>query len=41
MKEVGVAPLMVYASPWLVSKKVHGWQDNAANEHMSRFLSLD
>jgi oligopeptide transport system substrate-binding protein len=41
MKEVGVAPLMVYASPWLVSKKVHGWQDNAANEHMSRFLSLE
>ena len=41
MNEVGVAPLMVYASPWLVSKKVHGWQDNAANEHMSRFLSLE
>lgn len=41
MKEVGVAPLMVYASPWLVSRKVHGWQDNAANEHMSRFMSLE
>jgi oligopeptide transport system substrate-binding protein len=41
MDEQGVAPLMVYASPWLVSKKVHGWQDNAANEHQSRFLTLD
>ena len=41
MKDQGVAPLMVYASPWLVSRKVHGWQDNAANEHMSRYLSLD
>ena len=41
MSEQGVAPLMVYASPWLVSRKVHGWQDNAANEHLSRFLSLD
>ncbi len=41
MSEQGVAPLMVYADPWLVSRKVHGWQDNAANEHPSRFLSLD
>ncbi len=41
MSEQGVAPLMVYASPWLVSRKVHGWQDNAANEHMSRFLSIE
>jgi oligopeptide transport system substrate-binding protein len=41
MDEQGVAPLMVFASPWLVSSKVHGWQDNAANEHMSKFLTLD
>jgi oligopeptide transport system substrate-binding protein len=41
MSEQGVIPLMVYASPWLVSSKVHGWQDNAANEHQSRFLTLD
>ena len=41
MKEVGVAPLMVYASPWLVDSKVKGWQDNAANEHLSRFLSIE
>ena len=41
MSEQGVVPLMVYASPWLVSRKVHGWEDNAANEHMSRFLSLE
>ena len=41
MKEQGVIPLMVYASPWLISKKVHGWQDNAANEHLSKYLTLE
>ncbi|MGF9693563.1 MULTISPECIES: peptide ABC transporter substrate-binding protein [unclassified Rhizobium] len=40
MKEQPVAPLMVSADLWLVSKKVKGWQDNAVNEHLSKFLSV-
>ncbi len=36
-----VIPVTVAASPWLVSGKVHGWQDNAINVHLSRTLSLD
>jgi oligopeptide transport system substrate-binding protein len=35
-----ITPLLVAASPWLVSRRVVGWQDNAANVHLSRFLSL-
>ena len=41
MKDQPVAPLMVTASLWLVSKKLKGWQDNAVNEHLSRFFTLE
>ncbi|KAB0679392.1 peptide ABC transporter substrate-binding protein [Aureimonas leprariae] len=39
--EEPVTTLMVFGSPWLVSNKVKGWQDNAANEHLSKFLSKE
>ena len=34
------APLLTQADLWLVSSKVQGWHDNAANQHLSRFLSV-
>ncbi|WP_284778173.1 peptide ABC transporter substrate-binding protein [Agrobacterium sp. lyk4-40-TYG-31] len=40
MKEQPVAPLLTQADLWLVSNRVKGWEDNAANEHLSRFLSV-
>lgn len=40
MDEQGVVPLMVHASTWLVSNKVKGFAMNGANEHLTRFLSL-
>jgi oligopeptide transport system substrate-binding protein len=40
MKEQPVAPLLTQADLWLVSNRVKGWVDNAANEHLSRFLSV-
>ena len=40
MTEQPVAPLMVSNDLWLVSKKVKGWQDNADDQHLSRFLSV-
>ena len=40
MKEQPIAPLLAQADLWLVSSKVHGWQDNAADQHLSRFLSV-
>jgi oligopeptide transport system substrate-binding protein len=36
-----VAPLLSNADLWLVSNKVKGWHDNAANEHLTRFLSKE
>ncbi|CAN5362213.1 hypothetical protein BH10PSE9_BH10PSE9_09510 [soil metagenome] len=41
MADQPVAPLMNDAALWLVSKKVKGWKDNAVNDHMSRYLSLE
>jgi oligopeptide transport system substrate-binding protein len=35
-----VASLMNYANLWLVSSRIKGWQDNAVNEHLSKFLSI-
>ncbi|MBV2183430.1 MAG: peptide ABC transporter substrate-binding protein [Rhizobium sp.] len=35
-----LAPLMNSADLWMVSKRVKGWQDNAVNEHRSKFLSV-
>ena len=40
MKEQPIAPFLTQADLWLVSSKVQGWQDNAANQHLSRFLSV-
>ena len=40
MKEQPVAPLLAQAELWLVSNRIKGWQDNAANEHLSKFLSI-
>ncbi|RCS25740.1 peptide ABC transporter substrate-binding protein [Phyllobacterium salinisoli] len=40
MKEQPVAPLLTQADLWLVSDKVQGWQDNAPNQHLSKFLSV-
>lgn len=41
LAEEPVTSLMIFASPWLVSSKVKGWQDNAVNDHLSRFLTKD
>ncbi|WP_082537023.1 MULTISPECIES: peptide ABC transporter substrate-binding protein [unclassified Aureimonas] len=40
MQEQPVAPLLAQNELWLVSKRVQGWQDNANNAHLSRFLSI-
>ncbi|MDR6755371.1 oligopeptide transport system substrate-binding protein [Mycoplana sp. BE70] len=40
MKDQPVAPFMTSADLWLVSGRVKGWSDNAANQHLSRFLSI-
>ena len=36
MKEQPIAPFLTQADLWLVPEKVKGWQDNAANQHLSR-----
>jgi oligopeptide transport system substrate-binding protein len=41
MADQPIAPLMHSANLWLVSNKVKGWQDNAVNQHLSRYLSLE
>jgi oligopeptide transport system substrate-binding protein len=41
LDEEPVTTLMTFASPWLVSKHVKGWRDNAVNDHLSRFLSKE
>lgn len=35
-----VAALMNSANLWLVSERIKGWQDNAVNEHLSKYLSI-
>lgn len=40
MRDQPVAPLLTQADLWLVSDRIKGWQDNAVNEHLSRFLSV-
>ncbi|MGF0536694.1 peptide ABC transporter substrate-binding protein [Agrobacterium sp. ES01] len=35
-----IAPFMNQAELWMVSKRVSGWQDNAVNDHRSKFFSL-
>ncbi len=41
MDEQANAPLMVHASTWLVSRKVKGFEMNAVNEHLTKFLSIE
>jgi len=41
MRDQPVAPLMNDANLWLVSDKVKGWGDNANNEHLSKYLSVE
>lgn len=40
VRDQPIAPLMNTANLWLVSPRVKGWQDNAVNEHLSRYLSI-
>lgn len=35
-----IASMMNYANLWLVSDRIKGWQDNAVNEHLSKYLSV-
>ena len=39
MDEFGVLPIYYYASRWVVSPKVGGFEDNAVNRHLARWLS--
>ena len=41
MQDQPIAPFMNSASLWLVSGKVKGFVDNAVNEHLSRYMSLE
>lgn len=40
MRDQPTMPLLNMANLWLVSSRIKGYQDNALNEHPSRFLSL-
>jgi oligopeptide transport system substrate-binding protein len=40
MQDQPTAPLMVTASLWLVSSKVKGFEDNAVNDHLTRYMSI-
>ncbi|PYE87876.1 peptide ABC transporter substrate-binding protein [Phyllobacterium leguminum] len=40
MAEQPVAPFLTQASLWLVADKVKGWQDNAPDQHLSKYLSV-
>ena len=39
-KDQPIASLMNYANLWLVSDRIKGWEDNAVNEHLSKYLSV-
>lgn len=41
LRDQSLTPMMNNADLWLVSSKVKGWQDNAANQHLTRFLSKE
>ena len=36
-----IAPMMNYASLWLVNKKVKGFNQNLVNEHLTKYLSIE
>ncbi len=33
--------MMNYASLWLVSRKVKGFEENTVNEHLTKYLSIE
>ena len=41
LDQVGVVPLLYYASESLVSDRLKGWEDNIQNVHASRWMSLE
>ena len=41
MKDIGILPLLYYASHNVVSPKLHGFVDNVMDKHPSRFVSKD
>jgi oligopeptide transport system substrate-binding protein len=41
MAEQPIVPIMNTASLWLVGSHVSGWEDNAVNEHLSKYLSVE
>jgi oligopeptide transport system substrate-binding protein len=36
-----IAPMMNYASLWLINKKVKGFNQNLVNEHLTKYLSIE
>ena len=39
MDEFGVLPIYYYVSKWVVSPRISGFEDNAVDRHLSRYLS--
>src|SRR5690606_5052541 len=39
MDEFGVLPIYYYVSKWVVSPKISGFEDNAVDRHLTRYLS--
>ncbi|CAN7282285.1 peptide ABC transporter substrate-binding protein [Rhizobium sp. LjRoot254] len=40
LAEYPIAPMMNYASLWLINKKVKGFNQNLVNEHLTKYLSI-
>ena len=41
LAEYPIAPMMNYASLWLINKKVKGFNQNLVNEHLTKYLSVE
>ena len=41
LAEYPIAPMMNYASLWLINKKVKGFNQNLVNEHLTKYLSIE
>jgi oligopeptide transport system substrate-binding protein len=41
LPEYPIAPMMNYASLWLINKKVKGFNQNLVNEHLTKYLSIE
>jgi oligopeptide transport system substrate-binding protein len=41
LSEYTLTPMMNYASLWLVSHKVKGFEENLVNEHLTKYLSIE